>query len=95
MTMAFLVDNYGAYGLRQQKAHGNSLVIGLCVFTSGHAEHLNQVFLLQQSDPLPFISQDDMVRRKVSKSTVETLKQAGCLNDLPETSQVTLFEFGG
>ena len=43
----------------------------------------------------PFISQDDMVRRKVSKSTVETLKQAGCLNDLPETSQVTLFEFGG
>ena len=43
----------------------------------------------------PFISQDDMVRRKVSKSVVETLKQAGCLNDLPETSQVSLFEFGG
>ena len=43
----------------------------------------------------PFISQDDMVRRKVSKSVVETLRQAGCLNDLPETSQVTLFEFGG
>ena len=43
----------------------------------------------------PFISQDDMVRRKVAKSTVETLRQAGCLNGLPETSQVTLFEFGG
>ena len=43
----------------------------------------------------PFISQDDMVRRKVAKSVVETLKQAGCLNDLPETSQVSLFEFGG
>lgn len=43
----------------------------------------------------PFISQDDMVRRKVAKSVVETLRQAGCLNDLPETSQVTLFEFGG
>ncbi|MBQ8109451.1 MAG: PolC-type DNA polymerase III [Clostridia bacterium] len=43
----------------------------------------------------PFISQDDMVRRKVSKSMVEQLKLAGCLNDIPETSQVTLFEFGG
>ena len=43
----------------------------------------------------PFISQDDMVRRKVSKSLVETLRQAGCLNGMPETSQVTLFEFGG
>ena len=36
-----------------------------------------------------------MVRRKISKSVVETMRQAGCLNDLPETSQVTLFEFGG
>ncbi len=43
----------------------------------------------------PFISQDDMLRRKISKSTVEMLRQAGCLNDLPETSQVSLFEFGG
>ncbi len=41
----------------------------------------------------PFISQDDMVRRKVSKSMVEQLKLAGCLNDIPETSQVTLFDF--
>ena len=41
----------------------------------------------------PFISQDDMVRRKVSKSMVEQLKLAGCLNGIPETSQVTLFEF--
>ena len=41
----------------------------------------------------PFISQDDMVRRKVPKSMVEQLRLAGCLNDIPETSQVTLFEF--
>ncbi|MBR6220126.1 MAG: PolC-type DNA polymerase III [Clostridia bacterium] len=41
----------------------------------------------------PFISQDDMVRRKVARSMVEQLKLAGCLNDIPETSQVTLFEF--
>ena len=43
----------------------------------------------------PFISQDDMVRRGVNKSMVEQLKLAGCLNDIPETSQVTLFEFTG
>ncbi|NLD58311.1 MAG: PolC-type DNA polymerase III [Clostridiales bacterium] len=42
----------------------------------------------------PFLSQDDMQRRKVAKSTVEALKLAGCLNGLPESSQVTLFEFG-
>ena len=43
----------------------------------------------------PFISQDDMVRRHVAKSMVEQLRLAGCLNGIPETSQVTLFEFTG
>ena len=43
----------------------------------------------------PFISIDDMERRKVSRSTIDMLKQAGCLTGLPETSQVSLFEFGG
>ena len=43
----------------------------------------------------PFISQDDMVRRGVPRSMVEQLKLAGCLNGIPETSQVTLFEFTG
>ncbi len=41
----------------------------------------------------PFISQEDMVRRKVAKSTIEQLKQAGCLGNMPATSQVTLFDF--
>ena len=40
-----------------------------------------------------FISREDMIRRKVGKAVVETLANAGCLNDLPETSQVSLFEF--
>ena len=40
----------------------------------------------------PFISRDDMIRRKIGKSVVETLANAGCLKDLPETSQVNLFE---
>ena len=39
-----------------------------------------------------FISRDDMVRRKVGKSVVEILSNAGCLRDLPRTSQVSLFE---
>ena len=42
-----------------------------------------------------FISQDDMVRRKVPKSFVEQLRLTGYLNDVPETSQVSLFEFTG
>ena len=40
----------------------------------------------------PFISQDDMERRKVSRYVIEQLKLAGCLNGVPETSQVSLFE---
>ena len=39
----------------------------------------------------PFISIDDMLRRKVSKKMIDSLRQAGCLNDIPETSQVSLF----
>ncbi len=42
-----------------------------------------------------FISQDDMVRRGVARSMVEQLRLAGCLNGIPETSQVTLFELAG
>ena len=49
--------------------------------------------LVEARNAGPFISQDDMVRRKISKSMVEQLKLAGCLNDIPETSQVSLFDF--
>ncbi len=41
-----------------------------------------------------FISMDDMIRRKVGKSVVETLAKYGCLGDLPSTSQVSLFDMG-
>ncbi len=40
----------------------------------------------------PFVSQDDMVRRKVGKSVVEILAKAGCLDQLPKTSQVSVFD---
>ncbi len=40
----------------------------------------------------PFISQEDMVRRKVTRSVVDLLAQAGALGGMPETSQVSLFE---
>ncbi len=40
----------------------------------------------------PFISQEDMVRRRVGKAVVETLRLNGCLGQLPATSQISLFE---
>ena len=41
----------------------------------------------------PFISQEDMVRRKVGKSVVETLRASGALGSMPASSQVSLFDF--
>ena len=41
----------------------------------------------------PFISVEDMISRKVQKTLIDRLKLAGCIDDLPETSQVTLFDF--
>ncbi|MBO4299589.1 MAG: PolC-type DNA polymerase III, partial [Clostridia bacterium] len=41
-----------------------------------------------------FISQEDMLRRKVGKSVIEMLKNCGALGDMPESSQVSLFDFG-
>ena len=41
-----------------------------------------------------FISLDDMERRHVPRGLIESLRQAGCLEGIPESSQVTLFEFG-
>jgi len=49
--------------------------------------------LVQARAAGPFISQDEMVRRKVARSTIEQLRLAGCLNGIPATSQVTLFDF--
>jgi len=42
----------------------------------------------------PFISQEDMIRRKVAKSVVQALASSGVLGELPETSQMSLFDFG-
>ncbi len=40
----------------------------------------------------PFTSQEDMVRRKVARSVVDMLKNVGALGDMPESSQVSLFD---
>jgi DNA polymerase-3 subunit alpha (Gram-positive type) len=50
--------------------------------------------LVRAREAGPFISQEDMLRRKVAKSVVQALSASGALGDLPETSQVSLFDFG-
>jgi DNA polymerase-3 subunit alpha (Gram-positive type) len=43
----------------------------------------------------PFISKDDFRQRtKVSKSCVDTLTELGVLENLPESNQLSLFDFG-
>ena len=48
--------------------------------------------LVSIRDDGPFISREDMLRRKVGKGLIEILASAGCLNDLPDSSQVSLFD---
>ncbi|MDO4546466.1 MAG: PolC-type DNA polymerase III, partial [Clostridia bacterium] len=43
----------------------------------------------------PFISREDMVNRKVPRGVVDAMAQAGALGDMPETSQVSLFDILG
>jgi DNA polymerase-3 subunit alpha (Gram-positive type) len=50
--------------------------------------------LARARDGGPFLSQEDMARRKVAKSVVQALAQSGALGELPETSQTSLFDFG-
>ena len=39
-----------------------------------------------------FISIEDLIRRtRVSKTVIEALKDQGCLKDLPESNQISLF----
>lgn len=41
-----------------------------------------------------FMSIDDLkTRAKLTKTVIETLSENGCLKDLPETSQISLFDF--
>ena len=40
----------------------------------------------------PFISVEDMVKRRVGKATIELLRKFGCLKGIPETSQMSLFD---
>jgi DNA polymerase-3 subunit alpha (Gram-positive type) len=50
--------------------------------------------LAKARDEGTFLSQEDMARRRVAKSVVQALSAAGALGELPETSQVSLFDVG-
>ena len=48
--------------------------------------------IVEARNQSPFISVEDLKNRgKVSQAIIDMLREHGCLKDLPETSQVTLF----
>ena len=48
--------------------------------------------IVEEREILEFISREDLINRaKVSKPAIEVLNNHGCLNDLPESNQISLF----
>ena len=48
--------------------------------------------IVRERERQKFISIEDLVNRtKISKTVVEALREHGCLNELPETNQISLF----
>jgi DNA polymerase-3 subunit alpha (Gram-positive type) len=44
----------------------------------------------------PFLSKEDFIQRsKVSKTVADLMARLGLLGDLPESNQISLFDFGG
>ena len=50
--------------------------------------------IVEAREQSPFISVEDLKNRgKVSQSLIDLMRECGCLKDLPETNQTTLFSF--
>ena len=50
--------------------------------------------IVEAREQSPFISVEDLRNRgKVSQSLIDLMRECGCLKDLPETNQTTLFSF--
>ena len=48
--------------------------------------------IVKARNQAPFISQEDLkIRGKVSGSTIDKLKELGCIDDMPESNQLSLF----
>jgi len=50
--------------------------------------------IVEAREQSPFISVEDLLARtKLTQSLVDLMRECGCLNNLPETNQTTLFSF--
>ena len=50
---------------------------------------------MEASKDGPYLSKDDFKQRtKVSSTVIELMDQLGLLGDLPESNQISLFDFG-
>ena len=87
------VDLYKSHARKFQKI-GNAILPPLNAF-AGVGDAAAEA-IMEAAKEGPFISQDDLKNRaKINKSVVETLRENGVLDELPETSQISIFDMLG
>ncbi len=86
------VDLYQSHAYKFQKV-GNAILPPLNAFAGVARAAADSIVEAREGGP--FLSQEDLKQRaKLNKSVMETLKQNGCLEGIPESDQMSLFDFG-
>lgn len=86
------IDLYKSDAYKFQKV-GNAILPPLNAFAGIARAAADSIVEARENGP--FLSQEDLKQRaKLNKSVVETLKENGCLDSLPESDQMSLFDFG-
>ena len=61
---------------------------------NGVSDAVGQAIVDARENGGPFISSEDLMRRaKIGKAIVDKLKEYDVLSDVPDTNQITFFDF--